>query len=430
MGRTCATPGCRFADNHAGPHSHERHGKRLGMKRPCMTKTTATKTTTCTTKRNHLTKALNDFQIGLDDVRDAMDGQAGVRLSVPLDSFNGHWSGYDSMCSGKIVGPSYEDPFVAEALFDGETEPVRLTPSQLMHVDTRAVWRKPPIDAARLLMDKCAGDVKHNNAVERATDQWMVLLEHFARHGLTLKGCVVLTLDGIGTTRVAGLPITATLPPSQRPEVWTLEKEAVVALGQRVVLGFPSVHFTGADPRMRHKSLLQRLPGAPTLEDVVLVRDNRILSEDDKKRVVWLNLDYCGGPKKNHNAHCGSYMAACLAHLLCLQMITITIALRNHPNLHDTFDDMVPPPYGFVLKRVYTSNRRVLCKMYVREPKVVRRLAIPGHWWVGAAQDRATYDGVVVAKQGASWYDVYVPTDDKVYTMREDAVGRYATDGA
>lgn len=120
-------------------------------------------------------------------------------------------------------------------------------------------------------------------------------------------------------------------------------------------------------------------------------------------------------------------MTACISHLFYLHMITVTIARRNHADLDETFDDMFPPPYGFVLTRVYTDNRRVLCKMYVRDTNIARHLTIPGRWWCGATDDKTSYDGVVVSSSG-SMHDVYVPDDDRTYAMRGDAVSTYADD--
>ena len=60
----------------------------------------------------------NDFQHGIDDVREALDGQRGARVRMPNTAFSGHYPDAKDTCTGKLLGPSYEGRFVAEALFD------------------------------------------------------------------------------------------------------------------------------------------------------------------------------------------------------------------------------------------------------------------------------------------------------------------------
>jgi hypothetical protein len=156
------------------------------------------------------------------------------------------------------------------------------------------------------------------------------------------------------------------------------------------------------------------------------------LSEDEKRKVAWLNLDYCGGPPKNHSVDdCVKFMTRCLAHLPHVHMITVTMARRNHADLDNTFDDYFPVPYGFSVKKTYTDNVRVVCKMYLRDRRIPRHLSIPGHWWrdIALRLKNAIFDGVVVGREGRM-HDVYVPADGIEYRMRGDAVAAYADDSA
>ena len=157
---------------------------------------------------------------------------------------------------------------------------------------------------------------------------------------------------------------------------------------------------------------------------------NRVLTEEEKRRVVWLNLDYCGGPPKNHSVDdCAKFMKSFLTHLPHLYMVTVTIARRNHVQLDDTFGDYFPTPYGFTIQRTYADNARVLCKTYVRDRQLVRHVSIPGSWWCNAPPEwkKATFDGIIVGKEELR-YQVYVPVDAAVYQMRGDAVSAYASD--
>lgn len=369
----------------------------------------------------------NDFQLGIDVVRIAMDRQRGVHIRVPLSAFSGHWPGCPDMCHGVIVKPLHRGKFVAEALFDGDAKPTPITSSMLMLHETRAWWRKPRVDAKQLLMAKCATHVKHTNAYQRTVAMCDVLLElpnELGCIGLSERK-TILTLDGMGTNRVAiddamearGVPVKA------RPDIITLEMDADVAAAQRIALGFgDDVRFTKGDPLASPRSLV-----GSGLEHVVVTR-NRLLSEEAKRSVAWLNLDYCGGPPKNHNvASCAAFMHKVLANLPGLSMVTITMAKRNHANLQDTFDNYFPPPYGFELRETYRSNPRVVCKMYVRVAHIVRRVAIPGSWWLNAdpAWKKTTFDGIVMANS-KNMFSVYVPYDDRIYPMRVDALSKFA----
>jgi len=381
-------------------------------------------------RRIRTNKAVNDFQVGIEEVREAMKGQVGVRVEMSVAAFNDYWPDADERCKGVITGPSYEGKFVAECKFHGDNGMITLlTAASLMRLDTKASWRKPNIDAHRYIHNKNANDEKHMNAFKRAEDQWSTLLGL----GVPLDDRVVLTLDGHGPNRIAGEQVfrSRNVPPSRRPQTWTLEKDPNVALGQRIALGFGSeVYFTGADPHAKNKAVLLRRPGQLTIEDVIMSKNN-IVSEVDKRRVVWLNLDYCGGPPMSHSiVQCSTFMTAVVARLSNLEMITITIARRNHPNLDETFDEIIPPPYGFRMTKEYCENRRVLCKMYVRVDTMPRRLCVPGTWWVDADPmwRNKRFDAIVVKKEKQEgMYKVYVPLHDanvEAVDEREYDVGR------
>lgn len=383
--------------------------------------------TTVKTARHTIRTAVNDFQVGIDRVREAIDGQRGARLRMPKSAFCGHWHDAAETCTGKLLGPSYEGRFVAEALFDGDTAPTLLTSSSLMLTETHVFWRKPHMDAAALLRDKCIANMKHVHAMARARDMYSTLLDS----DIDLRDRIVLTLDGIGTNRVSGEDVLASIDACDRPDTLTLEMNADVALAQRIALGFGGrVRFTGADPTMSFRSRSLKRAGPPTIEDVLITPCNSVLSEQEKRKVVWLNLDYCGGPPKNHSVDdCVRFMTRCLAHLPHMHMITVTMARRNHAGLDYTFDEYFPIPYGFSVTKTYTDNPRVVCKMYVRDRRISRHLSIPGRWWrdVAAEWKKATFDGVVVRREGRM-HDVYVVADGTEYKMRSDAVAAYADD--
>lgn len=361
---------------------------------------------------------LNDFQMGLETARRAMTEQKGVRVRIPRTAFKGHWRKAPKLCTGYVVGAARTGKFVARARFAGETDETLLTPSALMLAASQSKWRA--VARFKAVRDaRLAGASKHRNAVRRATDMMSALLDA----GVPLAGKTVLTLDGIGTNRVGFTAALDARGVTRRPEILTCEMDAAVALAQTVALGVPSeqVLFTGGDPALRGGAHATR---AVTVEDLI-TRPNALLSEDKKKRVVFLNLDYCGGPPAGRDL-----MARVVDHLPALRAVAYTVAKRNHPDLARTFDVYIPPPYGFVLARTYTDNAHVLCKLYLRDARVPRALTIPGMWWkhVTAAERKRTYAGAVRRRVGPKTYAVYVPSDDREYVMRTDAVRAYCAD--
>lgn len=427
--RFCQTPGCRFQDFHAGAHSFECFGprkKRVNV-RTCSKKLIRRQTTPSISKKKTCvrTSTVNDFQVGLDECRRAMEFQQGVRICIPKSAFSGWWEGPD-MCRGRILGPCYEGRFVAEALFEGEHVPTRLTASSLMLVDTCATWRKPDVDPVRFHILKCLEHEKHANAFARAKQMMHMLIED----KVDLDGKVFVTLDGMGTNRIGMIAaIMDDLLPTKtaRPTILTFEKNANVALTQRISFGFgDDVRYTGGDAEFSSKHLFAG--EATPLVEHILSAPNRLLEEGTKRKIVFLNLDYCGGPPKNRKVKASSdFMDTVFTHLPALHMIAVTIARRNHADLDGTFDDYVHPPFGFRLVKTFTTNPRVLCKVYMRDTKTVRTLRIPGHWWKAAGDGnvRRVFDGVVVGKR-AGMYRVFVPYDKREYLMREDAVRAYA----
>ena len=442
----CTTPGCTFADFHAGAHSCElvKVRKKRGAVRVFPHGQTEKQYTQKHTqehtqkhkqehkqhKQEHKQqkqeqlRAHNDFQIGREACRAAMVWQEGVRLRVPLLAFAGWWDA-PAVCTGRLLGPCHEGKFVAEALFDGDVAPTRLTASCLMRVDTHAAWRKPALDPVRFHVNKCAAHAKHANALARATAMMRLLLDVA---GGTLEGTVVVTLDGMGTNRVGFGAALEDVAPRKRPEILTFEMDPEVACAQRVALGFGAdVRYTGGDPELACKGLFAG-GSTPKLEHL-LTTSNRLVSEETQRKIVFLNLDYCGGPPKNHHGASATFMERVFAHLPALRMIAVTIARRNHADLDATFDTYVPPPFGFRLRQTFADNKRVLCKVYVRDVTITRHLSVPGAWWSHVSPDvkRRTFDGTVVGRdKDAATFRVYVPYDDQEYKMRADAVRAYA----
>lgn len=429
MPRTCKTPGCCFKDFHDGAHSFEQNGRsrkchptrQRGVTIPIRSKPVFKVRSPPRDPRDPKPFQTNDFQLGLEASREAMKYQSGVRIAMPRSAFSGHWLEAPEMCDGTILGPSHEGRFVAEALFKNESEPTLLTSSSLMLCDTKMRWRSPDIDAVTYHTLKVNSNPKHDHAFERAKE----MMEEVIRRDIQLGDKFILTLDGMGTNRVAFEEVLESS--KQRPTILTLEMQADVALAQRVALGFgDKVLFTGGDSLFSAKNLFGSM-STPTAEHLLL-KPNRILSDEIKEKTILLNLDYCGGPPKNHDSKSASFMERVIAQLPYLEMVAFTMARRNHGKLDETFDDYIPPPYGFTLWRTFLDNPRVVCKVYTRNHAVPRTLSIPGYWWAGTtapAWKNKTFTGVLLGKPRAGVQRVYVPFDDEEYPMRVDAVKAY-----
>lgn len=359
-------------------------------------------------------KRRNDFQVGLDASRAAMRRQKGVPIRMDKSALSGHWDA-PNLLTGSIVGASHEGKFVAEALFDGDARPTLLTSSSLMLKGTEVDWRPPPLRTLSA-RDASLRAPKHSNAMRRAA----ALMDALLDDGVPLGDASVLTLDGKGANRTAFLSALSARGVEDVPRILTFEIDAEVALAQRLGLGYDGITFTGADPTFSAKRF-----GRVGLEHL-LIAPNELLPPEERARVVAAYFDYCGGPPRNHSvADCAALMCKVVANLPCLRVVAFTMAKRNHADLHSTFDDYIPPPYGFSLRDTFHDNQNVICKMYVRDSRP-RHLRVPGRWWanVPRAEKRRMFDAVVCAeKKGA--YTVYVPADDEQYAMREDAVGAY-----
>ena len=367
----------------------------------------------------------NDFQLGLETSREFMKSQVGVRLAMPRSAFSGYWDAPE-VCQGKILGPSYEGRFVAEALFDGESAPTRLTSSSLMLHETTVHWQSALMNASDFHNKKNQDHVKHQHAFERAKEMMGELIR---RKQQELEQTYVLTLDGHGSNQTAFREVLLeSLPMHQHPTVLTFEMKADVALAQRIAFGWDrDVQFTGGDPHFASKSLFGH-SSTPTLEHL-LIKENSLLPDSIKDKTVFLYMDYCGGPLHNHDSKSSKFMERAVAHLPNLEMVAFTMARRNHGALDVTFDEYIPPPYGFRLWKTFTSNPRILCKVYARDYNVTRTLAIPGYWWGGSTASQwkhKTFTGILLDKPRKGMQRVYIPFDEDEYSIRIDAVKAYS----
>ena len=361
----------------------------------------------------------NDFQMGRSLARELLAEQVGVEVDIPLAAINGHWDAPSDRFHATLLRPSHVDPFVAVALCDDGLE-IDLTAPLLMRADVRAGWR-PVRDALRAAAEAGFEHEKNAHATQRAVEIGAAVLRR-GKGGPDPAEDVWLTLDGNGTNRrgFAEAAAHSGVPP---PRVVTLEMDADVALAQRLLYG-ADVLFTGGDASLRASGLLGGSGKGKVGAEHVLLRGD--LPDVDLSRVRLLYLDYCGGPFGEADRNC---LADVFSRLPALTGVAVTMSKRQHADLLRTFDRYVPAPWGFREASTFLSNARVVCRLFLRDAEVPRRVAVPGWWWkhCPAGAKRKRFDGVVVGprEDGEGVVDVFFPADDACYGMRVEAVAHY-----
>ena len=207
-----------------------------------------------------------------------------------------------------------------------------------------------------------------------------------------------ITLDGNGENREGFGAVLRTS--ESTPRILTVEMDADVALAQRLVYG-EDILFSGAQRGFKYRSLLGGGSHVSTLEHLLL-RSNRLITDETRAHVRVLYLDYCGGPVCNQTPEeCVGNLERLFARLPRLEVFAVTMSKRHHPNLLDNFSVYVPTPHGFSVVETFVDNPKVVCKVYARNAQP-RRLLIPGTWWNHSPKGsrKRKFEGTVTAYDG------------------------------
>ena len=236
-----------------------------------------------------------------------------------------------------------------------------------MFLDLRATslkvikWNPLPPEITSTLKRALEGDA-HKDSMARAArimeeylDTWEPSSEH-----------IIGILDGNGENRYAmeQVLIDRGIQKCNWPEIITFEKDAEVALAN--VIMFPDAHFiyTRSDPDFRCKSEHNFAGENEAMVEHLIVKKNRLYTEEMKKRTKVFYFDYPGGPIGNKEPlKCYEYMKRVLNKLNDPQLIIgVTLSYRNHGG---TKIPGLVPIDGF--KEVeFFQHARVECGIYKR----------------------------------------------------------------
>jgi hypothetical protein len=139
----------------------------------------------------------NDFQHGIEEVRDRVASLIGERLTGDKDDmFTGHWAGPQRV-SGVIKYVLNDDYFVAGVQFDGEGVS-KLTSASFMLSTTTWNWNHAVVRDDDVAIPN---GIKHGRSMDRA---YSLMIKIATRVGpCNLKGKYIFILDGNGENRRA-----------------------------------------------------------------------------------------------------------------------------------------------------------------------------------------------------------------------------------
>ena len=144
-----------------------------------------------------MTLKLNDFQHGIEEVRDRVASLIGERLTGDKDDmFTGCWAGPQQV-SGVIKYVLNDSCFVAGVQFDGE-DVSKLTAASFMLNTTKWEWKHPSVRDDNLPVPN---GVKHERSMHRAYCLIVAIVASVGVRGL--KGKYIFILDGNGENRRA-----------------------------------------------------------------------------------------------------------------------------------------------------------------------------------------------------------------------------------
>lgn len=337
----------------------------------------------------------NDFQQGIDELREVMRGRIGSTVVMDKDDAfvappgGAEWGGPQRV-TGTITEVLHHGHFICAARFGDEPCATPLTASSFLLNTTTWGWETQTLrDDDRAV----AVGTKHERSVERAR---FVMSEAIARiPPRDLRTAIAVTLDGNGENR-RGFELAldeAGVPLAERPQVITVEMNPVVAFNQALRFGRENVRFSRGDWRRRHKKGVTE-----GIERLLTEESGALFSSDEKERVRILYFDYCGSPAtiKYEELY---------TRLQNLVVCGITVARRQpNPKLPCMMRMRAAAPSGMALAKRF-EHTKVVCDVYVapaakRAAKSIKSIAkrdaarllgtevrIPLSKWVGGVGD-------------------------------------------
>lgn len=378
--RLCGTPGCIFKDQHSGACSVElKYANKHRIRKNCR-RLHYVRETTHVNKNLRIIKCSNcnlpghniktcPINICLKSNKNIhsakMLSQIGVRFKAHTSLLKNHWFDNDDKYyianyiikdvpddrSGNVV--SGESP-------DDNTQ-FSFPAAVLVEHRTEVIWNKIQTKIYKQweteLMSK-----KHEHSISRAYE-FMTKLTR-----TTLKPeHVILILDGNGENRKGmydALKHYGDPDQSNWPRIITFDLNPNVVLCGQMLFNTPDIIFTGTDPSIKTRSLL----GQGILLEHLISKENNILTSDMKAHVIAVYFDYCGGPPGNQDPKkCReNFKMNVFPFLPNLIMYMVTMSYRKHPMLKvKGIRHFIECPSGFLEGKKFTSNKKVLCQMFM-----------------------------------------------------------------
>ena len=233
----------------------------------------------------------------------------------------------------------------------------------LRATSVKAIKWNPPPPQIMSAWKKALGNTAHRDSMARAT---RVMEEYLDTCGEASSEDIIGILDGNGENRYAMKKVLKDRGIAQHnwPEIITFEKDAEVALANTIMFPEDKFIFTGADHTFNYKSEHNFVGEHYAMVEHLIVKDNRLYTQEMKERTKVFYFDYPGGPIGNQNrVKCKAYMERVLSKLNSPQLIIgVTLSYRGHGGME--ISDLVPIDDFKEVK--FIKNTRVKCGIYKR----------------------------------------------------------------
>jgi len=401
--RDCGTPGCKFRDFHSGRHSFEECLPKKRKEREDTTPTSDTQTG-------------NKFIYDVRFVNMALQNdQIGAKIVI-LKSTNPSYR-----CIIRV--DKIESDTVYGTTNNGNVK--TLTFNELVTYDIAAKWNPPGLATLERHHASFIGK-EHDAAAKRTEFNVKVLRDNIK----TSNTQTCATVDGHGANREQYSRSFSDVAPDAIPTMKTFEIQKIPALAQQLLYGNENVIWTGADYPFGYGCDGARSTTPSGIEYLLTtVKDtrgnpNRLVTQEFRDNLVFLNLDYCGGILGGLDFEMAQRtLLALLARLPRLVVLCVTFGKRQRSGVKYDFGKYAPTPYGFRIVHTFadaSDNQRVVSRTFVRDFGIPRTLFVPGMMWhwnesksASAALRLANYKCVVKSFEAQTGtYIMYCIDDD------------------
>ena len=261
-----------------------------------------------------------------------------------------------------------------------------LTFDELVTYDIAAKWNPPGL--ATLKRHRTSFIGKEHDAAAKRTDFNVKVLRDNIKTSNT-QTCA--TVDGHGANREQYARSFSDVGPDAIPTLKTFEIQKIPALAQQLLYGKENIIWTGADYPFGYGCDGARSTTPSGIEYLLTtVKDtrgnpNRLVTQEFRDNLVFLNLDYCGGILGGLDFEMAQRtLLALLARLPRLVVLCLTFGKRQRSGVKYDFGRYAATPFGFRIVHTFadaSDNQRVVSRTFVRDFGIPRTLSVPGRMW-------------------------------------------------